>query len=394
MIWHKKNGHLKKSLRIGVVLLSIFCSLFSSFLSTSNASAISIGFNSPYIYFYKNNNFSNTGGSVSGTRPFTGDNFNNVYNPNNQAYNTSYLFESFYPGSSDNKNPYQMRLYTLTNAIGANSATISAEYNFVITSTGGRYYQIDTSALDLAQVGDIKVRDSYNATSLTKNVSYAVTNWQMPLVNQYQQTIAYQTTVTFYVNVAVSGLTTTSSGYYSFDLFTPRAFVRELGSASVGFYSEKGKVNIEYFNSADDATQKAQLNIMNLQYTLQQQQYNLQQQQYEQDQQDRDNIENRANDSEDQGENASQNAQNASTPLIGAITQIYAIVMNPQTTDCDIGPINLYNQMDLGTLDMCTFSIPQPLMAIGALITIGLILLLAWSVLHCAVALYKDLFGK
>lgn len=384
MIWHKKNGHLKKNHRIGVVLFSIFCSLLLSFSSISNALA------------YNNESYD--------LKPFN-------------HWSVMYCNGCNVP-STRTSNYYDLKSYTdmLDNTgsiTTSNGARIGGNYvlgDFVVSNTSttrrARYasFHLEFNLVTFAVGRDLRpwvytlpsfgVKSVDNATVLQSSVNYVYTPWSTTVQTAAQTTYLSLGTMTFFVDAIID--TNSNLSYVpvwlgnsdgSYWLSTTNSYTQ------VGTYMEQYNGYIYWYDEGEldiAAMQNVSNNVASGNQII----ADDISKENSQDLEDRNNLENRANDSEQAGDNASQDAQNASTPLIGAITQIYGIVMNPQTTDCDIGPINLYNQLDLGTLDMCTFSIPQPLMAIGALLTIGLILLLAWSVLHCAIALYKDLFGK
>lgn len=115
-------------------------------------------------------------------------------------------------------------------------------------------------------------------------------------------------------------------------------------------------------------------------------------QQQSQDAQDRENISNISGQSTQDGNNASQNFSNSSASLLGVITGVYNQLLHPVTTNCTLENVQIYD-MTLGNLDFCTLDIPQPIFAIGSILMLGLVILLAWTILRSAMSLYNDLLG-
>lgn len=376
MIWNR----LKKNRAITLSLFGLF-SLFFSFFFVSKTSASSIDLNNIFFQNRYNWTSSNTGTYNSNRRYGYYPTFANIITPSSGAPNLDYVTPYDSPQGA-----FATTFTTNGITILDNAMSFHGELNIVAFNQGlnSRTFSFYTPLLDT-----LRVKSCANRAIASQSVSYALTDWSYTIPYQYGQWYYSLTTLTLYIDLTITALDVGTTdylactiGYDSDDAF----FRTNTGQGRSYLYAEKFDTNYLFFNTPNEALQQTQINIMNNQYQLMQSQY-------DQEQQDRSNLEDVSNDATVDGDNATASAENATTNLLQAISSIYALVLNPQYTDCNIGPINLYGQMNLGTLDMCTFNTPQPLWAIGALVTIGIILLLAWSVLHSFMSLYKDLFG-
>lgn len=382
MIWN----FLKKN-RLIILSLVGLSSLFFSLSSASAVSAYSIDLNNIFfqnMYDWANDN----GGTYNSSRRYGYyPVFQNILVPATGDPNLDYATPYDAPQGA-----FATTFTTNGMTIMDNAMSFHGELNIVAFNKGySRQFYFPTGLLD-----NLRVKSCANQAIASSSVTYALTDWTPgPAVPGYYYEA---TTLTLYIDITLTSLDVSTTQYLACTidvnpsaLQNPglyNAYYRPNYSTSVRtyLYAEKFDTTYLFFNTPNEALQQTQINIMNVQNQLLQRQY-------EQEQQDRDNIQNVSNDATADGDNASASAENATSSLLGAITNIYGVLLHPTTSNCNIGPINLYNQLDLGTLDMCTFSIPQPLFAIGALVLIGLVILLAWSVLHATLSLYKDLFG-
>lgn len=383
MIWLKKNGHLKKSHRIGLVLSLIFCSLFFSSLSISNCWATDTFLLNSGTFIYSSNHV-NGPWNISKQVGFTGQhNWNNIITTTgdpNSDYNVQIIRYQGLGGVS---------IATVPITHDDTNASIHLEFNQVFWNLGQNLKQYVLSNLDNVVVTAVQTSGTpIVADLLTSNVQYVTNDWTTNVQSGVASYYLTNTTVTWYVDVAIGGLVKNSSNQVIILLQLPNssyAYSALMPSYSFASYLESGSGTISYTNDADRAIQVTQNNILN-------QQLQIQQWQYEQEQRDRNDLLNLSNQGEVDASNAQSSAETASSNLLNVIGNIYSNLLYPQVTSCRITGVQVY-EMNLGTLDFCTgFDIPQPLFAIGSIIMISLELLLAWSVLNGAMALYKELF--
>lgn len=393
MIWIRRIGHLNKNRLILVALFAIFCSFFFSSLFTLSASAVSTQFSPGFNHwstYYSNNaystqpTYSRTGNyyGLHTTPADTMDSAGGITTNNGARLGNSTALSRTVITS----NPFDCYV---TNYDLCDYLVGHIEFNLVVYSLGQNNRPWEFKDLDKIKIGSVD-----NFDIVQQSVSYVVTPWSTTIQNlPYATYYVSCDTLTLYFDFIVKPQNTnyrTSGLPLWFDIPDLTWWIRGKQNAyQIGVYAEKYVNNFWWYDSGEIDISALQ-NIANVVGTGN----DIAGEQLTQENQDRQDLQTVSDDSEADGNNATRNAENATMPLIGAITSIYGIVMNPRQTDCRIGPINLYNQMDLGTMDFCTVNLPSPIWAIGSLLTVGLILLLAWSVLHCAITLYKDLFGK
>lgn len=387
MIWKMKNGHSRLNHVITgglLTLLLVFCSLFF----TSKCWAETLPAN--------NSQFFLNDGTRTQFYPYTAS-FTGVLNSPSGSYNTA-KGASVSVYNQPNYGVRRANIYTQRFNATANSAVIHGEYN-IVCSTRGYSSNCGMYNLDNLTVSYVSIDDSSGPTILTSNVSSFVTDWQ-ETVNIGGVNYTYTNkTLTLYYDFAFKGITT-ASHYLSFRLGNTDApiiyFYQTTGTGAndIFIYPEKMTAEISFFSSESDAINQATNNILETQNQILTYQYELQMAQEQRELEDRLNIQNISSGSSTDGNSASTNAENATSSLLGAITSIYGTLLHPHITDCNIGPLNVY-EMQLGTLNFCQqpYGALPGINAIGALLMVGLVILLAWSVLKAGLSLYKDLFG-
>lgn len=390
MIWTKiKNGFSRLRAFLGLTSVLIL-SLFFSFYSSSSASAISLT-NQTYQLYYLPDRFTSTNTfDFSSTR--------------SQFYNYTQIYnQSTWPNCTDfdcyNSNSWRFLatagtsrlLLTYNNVnITNNSASIHFEFNIVVTGTH------DAVDFGFQNLDKLVFRYSDKVRTFS-SISYATTDWRTSICNGTNPIdCRWQDfkTLTIYADASLTGLATGSGSLY-FEIGTrdDSPFIvsfpdywRPNGSFPYAVFGEQNPTDISFYATQNEALNQTQINIMNNQYELQQTIYN-------QDQEDRSNIQNVSENANQDGSDATDSAENATSSLLGAITSIYDQLLHPTTSNCIIEGVQVY-EMNLGNLDFCTgFTIPQPIFAIGALIMVGLIILLAWSILKAGMSLYNSLLG-
>lgn len=389
MICRKKNGHLKMSLRVGGLLSLILSLVFSLFSSTLSASALSVNFDS-YYGRYTDNWTSSQGQWTDSVTRYGLNNLANVVNANSGDFD--FAVDKATPGW--HPVGYSTLHFKTGNVnFSQNSLAFHAEINYVFSNRAYNYSYWDfPSPLNLNVI-------SCNRDIASQNVSYHITDWTYAMPIPYGTAYYTNKTLTLYIDLALKNLPSGQSGniFCAVDGGEPFALVMDSGAnlqaKNTAFFVEKFDTALTFYSSLNDALQTATNNALQQQIQILEWQKQYQLELEEKERQREQQLQGISDDSTTDGNNASSDAQSATSSLLGSITSIYGTLLHPTTTNCNIGPINLYNQLDLGTLDMCTFSIPQPIFAIGALIMIGLVIMLAWAVLHSGMSLYKDLFG-
>lgn len=375
MIWNR----LKKNRLITLSLLGLF-SLFFSFFFASRTWAYSTDLNNIFFQNYYNWGNTTSGGTYNSNRRYGYyPNFANLLSPQWQ-YNLDYVTPYDSPQA-----PFAITFTTNGMQIYDNAMSFHGELNLVASNMGQnmRYYAFMNDVLP-----QLKVKSCANRAIASQSVTYALTPWGTTLQSGTDIRYFSNETLTLYIDITLTSLDVGTTDYLACTIGTDdnRYFMAYNYPYRWYLYAEKFDTNYLFFNTPNEALQQTQINILNNTYQLQQSIY-------DQDQQDRSSIQDASDDATADGNNASANAETATSNLLGAITTIYGSLLSPTQTNCVLNGVQIY-QLDLGNLDFCTgFDIPPALFAIGALIMVGLIILLAWSILKAAMGLYNDLLG-
>lgn len=387
MIW--KNGRFRLSLVGGVLtLLTLF--LLPLFFSYSSASAVNLT-NASYSNWYTENYFTDPLNlQQSGVRTNTyalqdvinWDQLGSCRGNGNVSCYKNYPYNWYWATPQGiNKIQIQYNNVTFTN----NAATLHFELNYVLSQVGSPQ-QLSWYTVNLDNLAILYSNKNINFSRL----SYSLTPWQY---NTNMNAVFVQQTLTIYGDISFTNLVAGQTDNLIIQIGLPSnyAFILSQNDQWNNTYHystfiEQNPTSLDFYATANEALQQAQISATNVTNQLLQRQW-------EQEQQDRLQLQDASQNASQDGSDATSNAESATSSLLGAITNIYGVLLHPTTTNCNIGPINLYGQLDLGTLNMCTFSIPQPIFAVGALLLIGLIILLAWSVLSAGMSLYNDLLG-
>lgn len=391
MIWRNLIGTLKKNRLVSAVLCLTLCCLCCLLFGTSRSSALSLNRSQTH---YTTNWTSSAGQWGYSTYRNGVTSFPDNINSSTGQFNTSKVWSAPYPYGYD-----AIFFETNDEYFQQNNASLHLEYNIVTAEYGQRVYDL---GFDTSHASDLRVFYC-NRDIASQNVSYYLTNWTETLnIGGNLYFYAFQTT-TLYIDIVFKSLPYGTNGGITCGVgINDGNTLWRVYEPNGGFmYIEKFEPTIQYFASLDNALQKATNNALQQQTEIlewqrqaeiERQQRELERQQ--QEEADRANLEDVSGDSTGDGNNATSSARSATSNLIQSISTIYGTFLNPSVTNCDIGPINIYDQLNLGTLNFCaSFPMPQPILAICGLCGIGIILLLAWSVLHSALSLYNDLFG-
>lgn len=385
MIWKKKNGIFRPSLLVGVVSSLILSVLFSFFGFTSRSYA-----SSSLTFGQAGFNYGPKAGAWNtywNAPYFTGEHYwDNILAIQNNVVRNNPTF-TLYQGANTGINGGHFKTSSVTTT--GEYATFSGQFNIVcmaINQTSSEVPYCDpygSRNIEILGVTDDNNTNIFNLES--QDVSVAFTFWNWDDVPVYHANLK-NLTVTVYFDFVVRvprGFT----GGFNISYGVPNSvFMYSFNNKSYYIYYESGYATVDFSDDRELALLQQQNSILNRQLALLDAQR-------QQDQQDRDNIQNRSDDSQSSGNSASQNANSATSSLLGAITSIYDQLLHPHTTNCVIQGVQIY-EMNLGNLDFCTgFDIPQPVFAIGALIMIGLIILLAWSILKAGISLYNEILG-
>lgn len=388
MICKRKNGRLRVSLRGGALLSLILCLVFSLFSSTLSASALSVGLDSYYMRY--TNNWTSSEGQWADSRTRTGGvrSLNDVIDYNSGDFNTdnTHAISAWYPVGVST-----LHFNTGNTTFTQNNVAFHAEINVVFSNRAYNY-----SYWDLHTPLDLNVI-SCNRDIASQNVSYHITDWQKTIQISYGTGLYTNKTLTMYVDVALKNLPVGEQGSIFCAIDGGEAFARVMDSGSTrqntALFYEKFDTSLIFYSSLNDALQTATNNALQQQTQILEWQRQYQLEQEEKERQREQQLQGLSDSSSTDGNNATSSAENATSSLLGAITGIYNQLLHPHTSDCVIQGVQVY-EMNLGNLDFCTgFDIPQPLMAIGALIMIGLIILLAWSILKAGIGLYNEILG-
>ena len=390
MICRKKNGHLRMSLRGGGLLCLILCLVFSLFSFTLSASAISLSLDSYYIRYTRNWTSSDAEWADSRTRTGGVKTLSEVVNYNTGTFNTdnTHAISGWYP--------YGVSTYhfdTGSTVFTQNNVAFHAEINVVFSNMGYNH-----SFWDLHTPLSLNVV-SCNRDIASQNVSYHITDWNASIPNSGGIGYFTNKTLTLYIDLALKNLTVGQQGSIFCAVDGGEAFARVMDSGAsqqaynTALFTEKFDTSLIFYASLNDALQTATNNALQQQTEIlewqRQHQLELEEKERLREQQ----LQGRSDSATTDGNTASSDANTASAPLLTALTTIYGFLLYPTATDCVIGPVSVY-EMNLGNLDFCTgFNIPQPLVAIGGLLMIGLIILLAYTVLRTGLSLYNELLG-
>lgn len=387
MIWMKKNGISRPSLLVGVVSSLILSVLFSFFGFTSRSYADSQLLYNSGGFRYSSNYLNGPWTSYWSAQSFTGQHaWDYIVGPNGQGSDDYSLYQYRYQGIGGGW------VKTTTVQASGEYASISGQFNIVCMGINDNLavvpfcdpYNARNGSMQIDGVTDLNATQIFQLES--QNVSVSLTNWDWNDVPVYHVNLK-NWTITVYFDIVIKVPQNFNGGFNISYSYPNGSFVYVSNpDKSYRAYYESGSATVSFSDDRELALLQQQNSILNRQLALQEQQY-------QQDQQDRDNISNRSDESQSSGNSASQNANSATSSLLGAITSIYDQLLHPHTTNCVIQGVQIY-EMNLGNLDFCTgFDIPQPVFAIGALIMIGLIILLAWSILKAGISLYNEILG-
>lgn len=115
-------------------------------------------------------------------------------------------------------------------------------------------------------------------------------------------------------------------------------------------------------------------------------------QEQQQELEDRDNLESQSASTDNEASTAGQSAANTGTTLFGAFTQLFNALTNVSGSSCTLPNMQIYS-LDLGQLDLCTYTIPPQIMA---LVSIGMVFIIVPLGIHLVkkmINLYKEITG-
>lgn len=381
MIWNKINGLLNKNRVGGVVLCLILSFVFVSLFGTSRCFATSsTTFKEAFLRYTDNWTSSQGTWGDSTKRGLT--QFPNFITNTGEANTSSLTWNIPYPYG------YSALYFTTNNfAFTQNNLFFHAEYNFVVGTYGNNSLPVEFLNLNNLNIS------SCNHTIASKNLSYHITDWSNTANTGGQNHTYTFKTITLYIDLALKDLTVGSQGNISCGIDAGGLFMRQMSTVRAFAYNEKFTNTIDFYNSPNDAIQSATNSALQQQTQIMEWQRQAEIERQEREAQDRANVQNVSDDATADGNSATSSAQTATSSILGAITGIYNTLLHPQQTNCNIGPINIYDELNLGTLDMCTLWLPDPFWPLASILMIGIVVLLGWSVLRAGLSLYRDLFG-
>ena len=107
---------------------------------------------------------------------------------------------------------------------------------------------------------------------------------------------------------------------------------------------------------------------------------------------DRDNLEEQSETTDGQADTASNAAEQTGTTLFGAFTQLLTALTNVSGNSCTLPSMQVYS-LNLGRMDLCTFTVPSQ---ITALVSIGMVFIIVPLGIHLVkrmINLYKEITG-
>lgn len=138
--------------------------------------------------------------------------------------------------------------------------------------------------------------------------------------------------------------------------------------------------NSSWLSQINQNIQEVRGAIVNLQ--------NQQSQQNQQDQQDRENIENQQNDVSSSSDNSSNDARTTGTTLLGAFSGFVNALTNARPSNCKIN-MDLGN-LDMGIVDLCQLSPPQPIPTIASIMLILFCVPLSIATARKVISLFRS----
>lgn len=109
--------------------------------------------------------------------------------------------------------------------------------------------------------------------------------------------------------------------------------------------------------------------------------------QNQKDNEDRENIEEQSSDAQDSADTASQQITSVSQSLLIVIGNFVNIIINPPARNCVIDAD--MGHMDLGNIDLCQLTPPEPIQIIATLLIIGFIIPFAYSLIQTFINLLR-----
>lgn len=194
------------------------------------------------------------------------------------------------------------------------------------------------------------------STALTiesQSVSFAVTPWTQVVSGQ----TLYETTLTIYGDVVLSGISETSNVFYfhvassSGSSYQFLNISQSLSSSNFAFWFEQNPASIIYTSNANDALLQTQIAQNEVMIQNQERTNELLEQQQQQNQQDRSDVQD-ASDSADTNADTAQTQNEATTSNLLNLMGSFIQALQTPATNCQI-PADLGN-LNLGTIDFCT----------------------------------------
>lgn len=111
-----------------------------------------------------------------------------------------------------------------------------------------------------------------------------------------------------------------------------------------------------------------------------------------QEQEDRNNIENQSQETESSSEESATNMEQGTTNLIGAVSSLSGALAGLRAGTCKLPNISAYG-MNIGTLDLCTYSPPTWVQTISNVVVTFITVRLAWSIFRRIMNIAKSISG-
>lgn len=107
------------------------------------------------------------------------------------------------------------------------------------------------------------------------------------------------------------------------------------------------------------------------------------------DNEDRDNLESQSSDTDSSAESSSEDAESTGTTLLAAFTSFVNNLVNAQPTNCILNG-RLIPHLNLGNIDLCQLSLPQPLPSIASIMLILFFVPLSISTARKVINLFRS----
>lgn len=262
-----------------------------------------------------------------------------------------------------------------------NYASIHFETNIVANASSQQYLNfvnrdyIGVYACSSSVSGSLRIQAS--------SISTAVTTWT-DSQNRPSKTL------TVYGDVSLGGLSVNTS----------QQIVCGIGSSNYAFFStnytantanmyfEQNPMSIIYTNNESESLLQSQVYQNNTIINQNNETNQYLSEQAQKDQQDRDDLQNASQDAQTGANSSQQSATSTGTTLLGAFSAFVNALVNASPSNCNID-MDMGN-LDLGIIDFCTLSLPQPFPTIASIFLILFCVPLSIATARKVISLFRS----